>query len=113
MPSTIQFQEVPIGQHFEFRGRRYRKLALNMAGDEDRNGTIFMNQTGVLPDPPSQTAQPTNRLKDRTAGRPRQGLTRRECAPNVKKGNAQVASRQARSRRPHPHRQAKPRQTEQ
>jgi hypothetical protein len=23
--STLQFQEIPIGQHFEFRGRRYRK----------------------------------------------------------------------------------------
>jgi hypothetical protein len=48
---TIQFQEIPIGQHFEFRGRRYQKLALNMANDEERNGTIFMPQTEVLPDP--------------------------------------------------------------
>ena len=51
MPPTIQFQEIQIGQHFEFRGRRYRKLARNMAGDEERNGTIFMDQTEVLPDP--------------------------------------------------------------
>ena len=48
MPSIIQFQEIPIGQHFEFRGRRYRKLALSMASDEDRNGTSFMAQTEVL-----------------------------------------------------------------
>jgi hypothetical protein len=40
-PPTIQFQEIPIGQFFEFRGRRYRKLALSMASDEDRNGNIF------------------------------------------------------------------------
>ena len=51
MPSTLQFQEIPIGQHFEFRGHRYRKLARNMASDEDRNGAIFMDQTEVLPDP--------------------------------------------------------------
>jgi hypothetical protein len=48
---TVQFQEIPIGQHFEFRGRRYRKLALSMASDEDRNGNIFQAQTEVLPDP--------------------------------------------------------------
>jgi len=51
MPSTLQFQEIPIGAHFEFRGRRYQKLALSMASDEDRNGTIFMAQTEVGPDP--------------------------------------------------------------
>jgi len=51
MPPTIQFQEIPIGQFFEFRGRRYKKLALSMASDEDRNGNIFQGQTEVLPDP--------------------------------------------------------------
>ena len=50
MPLTIQFQEIPIGQCFEFRGRRYQKLALSMASDEDRNGNIFQPQTKVLPD---------------------------------------------------------------
>ncbi len=51
MPSTIQFPEIPIGQHFEFRGRRYQKLTLGMASDEDRNGTSFHAQTEVLPAP--------------------------------------------------------------
>ena len=51
MPSALQFQEIPIGGHFEFRGRRYKKLALSMASDEDRNGTIFLAQTEVGPDP--------------------------------------------------------------
>ena len=51
MPTTIQFQEIPIGQFFEYRGRRYRKLALSMASDEDRNGNIFQAQTEVLPEP--------------------------------------------------------------
>ena len=54
MPSTIQFQEIPIGQFFEYRGRRYKKLALSMASDEDRNGNIFQAQTEVLPDPLAQ-----------------------------------------------------------
>ena len=53
--STIQFQEIPIGQHFEFRGRRYRKLALSMACDEDRMGNIFQAPTEVLPDPFAST----------------------------------------------------------
>ena len=56
MPSTIQFQEIPIGQFFEFRGRRYKKLALSMASDEERNGNIFQGQTEVLPDPLSRDA---------------------------------------------------------
>jgi hypothetical protein len=51
MPPTIQFQEIPIGQHFEFRGRRYQKLALSLARDEDHYGNIFQAQTEVLPDP--------------------------------------------------------------
>jgi len=51
MPSSLQFQEIPIGGHFEFRGRRFKKLALSMASDEDRNGTIFLAQTEVGPDP--------------------------------------------------------------
>jgi hypothetical protein len=55
MPTTIQFQEIPIGGYFEFHGRRYRKLALSMASDEDRNGTIFQAQTEVLPDPYSRS----------------------------------------------------------
>jgi hypothetical protein len=51
MPPIMQFQEIPIGGHFEFRGRRYQKLALSMARDEDHYGNIFQAQTEVLPDP--------------------------------------------------------------
>lgn len=54
-PRTLQFQEIPIGDYFEFRGRRYRKLALSMADDEDRNGNIFQAQTEVLPEPLTRT----------------------------------------------------------
>ena len=66
MPSTIQFQEIPIGQFFEYRGRRYRKLALSMASDEDRNGNIFQAQVEVSPDPflrNGPTPEPIDRLK--------------------------------------------------
>ena len=55
--STIQFQEIPIGHHFEFRGHRCRKLALSMASDEDRYGTIFMAETEVLQDPLLMTSR--------------------------------------------------------
>jgi hypothetical protein len=47
----MQFQEIPIGGHFEFLGRRYLKLAMSMARDEDHYGNIFQAQTEVLPDP--------------------------------------------------------------
>jgi hypothetical protein len=50
MPHTIQFQEIPIGQLLEFRGRRYQELALSLASDEERNGTIFRAETEVQPD---------------------------------------------------------------
>jgi hypothetical protein len=66
MPRTLQFQEIPIGQFFEYRGRRYRKLALSMASDEDRNGNIFQAQVEVLPDPflrNGPTPEPIDRRK--------------------------------------------------
>ena len=59
MHSTIQFQEIPIGQFFEYRGRRYRKLAVSMASDEDRIGNIFQAQTEVFPDPLPQAYLPS------------------------------------------------------
>jgi len=66
MQTTIQFQEILIGQFFEYRGRRYRKLALSMASDEDRNGNIFQAQVEVLPDPFSRigpTPGPVDHLR--------------------------------------------------
>ncbi len=35
------FDEVHIGESLSFRGRTYRKLALNMTEDENGVGTIF------------------------------------------------------------------------
>ncbi len=43
-----QFHQLPIGARFEFRGRRYEKLALSLAGDEDRCGNVFHAATEVL-----------------------------------------------------------------
>ncbi len=45
---TINFCQLPLGARFEFRGRRYEKLALAMAGDEDRCGNIFRDETEVF-----------------------------------------------------------------
>ncbi|SPE60102.1 hypothetical protein SBV1_370086 [Verrucomicrobia bacterium] len=41
------FADLPIGARFLCRGRRYVKLALSMAEDEDRTGTIFMDDVKV------------------------------------------------------------------
>lgn len=46
---TVKFQQIPIGEVFEFRGRRYRKVAMSMAHDEDRCGNIFQDHTDVVP----------------------------------------------------------------
>jgi hypothetical protein len=70
MPPTIQFQKIPIGQHFEFRGRRYQKLALSMASDEDRNGAIFQAQTEVLPDPLPEVDLPSEFARRQPQAKP-------------------------------------------
>ncbi len=45
---TAPFFKIPVGANFEFRGRRYRKLALSMACDEERMGNVFHDQTEVV-----------------------------------------------------------------
>ncbi len=47
-----QFSELPIGARFEFRGRRYEKLAASFAGDEDRCGNVFQACAEVFWDAP-------------------------------------------------------------
>ena len=42
------FYQLPLGARFEFRGKRYEKLALSMAGDEDRCGNIFQEEAEVF-----------------------------------------------------------------
>lgn len=57
----VKFSQVPIGALFEFRGLRYEKLAVSMAGDERGWGNVFhdyaevtmeRNQPGMLPRTP-------------------------------------------------------------
>jgi len=56
----IKFRDLPVGARFEFRGRRYEKLALSMARDEDRLGNVFHADAEVRPaddttqDPPAR-----------------------------------------------------------
>jgi hypothetical protein len=45
---TTTFYQLPIGARFEFRGRRYEKLALSLARDEDRCGNVFQDQCQVI-----------------------------------------------------------------
>jgi hypothetical protein len=42
-----QFWELPVGARFNFRARRYEKIALSMARDEDRCGNVFHDTTEV------------------------------------------------------------------
>ncbi len=51
---TARFDQLPVGARFEFRGRRYHKIGLTIAGGEDRIGHVFLDQTEVLPDDPAQ-----------------------------------------------------------
>lgn len=56
MTLTLRFGELPLGGRFEFRGRRYEKLALSLARDEDRCGNIFQAETLVCTEQAGGTA---------------------------------------------------------
>lgn len=43
----LTFCQLPVGARFEFRGRRYEKLALSLARDEERYGNVFHDHTEV------------------------------------------------------------------
>lgn len=60
----MPFHRLPVGAKFEFRGRRYQKLALSMAGDEDRFGNIFHAETEVVPEPRIESTHNTERLAE-------------------------------------------------
>ena len=59
----MKFYELAIGARFFFRGRRYEKLAMGLAEDEDRIGHVFMAGVEVTPDgepkllPPEEAAR--------------------------------------------------------
>ena len=54
---TTKFFELPVGAHFEFRGRRYEKLALSLAWDEERSGNVFHAETEVVREGAPQPAE--------------------------------------------------------
>ena len=59
----MKFYELAVGARFFFWGRRYVKLAMSMAEDEDRVGHIFQAETEVTADgeplllPPEEAAR--------------------------------------------------------
>jgi len=73
MIPTRQFQEIRIGQHFEFRGCRYEKLAVNLGRDEDHYGNLFHPQTEVLPDPLGAVSPLGKRMESKPRGPVRLG----------------------------------------
>lgn len=46
---VTEFEEIRVGQYFEFRGERYKKVALSMAKDEKGWGNVFSAETEVRP----------------------------------------------------------------
>jgi hypothetical protein len=46
----MRFYELAVGARFFFRGRRYEKLAMSMARDEEQFGHAFMAETEVTVD---------------------------------------------------------------
>jgi hypothetical protein len=46
----MKFYELAVGARFVFRGRRFEKIAMSVAHDEQRCGTVFMGETEVSPD---------------------------------------------------------------
>jgi hypothetical protein len=58
---NIQFYQLAIGAEFEFRGRRYRKLAMSMAEDELRCGNVFQAGYEVVSEGPLLPAEVAER----------------------------------------------------
>ena len=56
---TTTFFQLPVGARFEFRGRRYEKVALSMADDEERRGSVFPDHVEVAWDKrPGEESRP-------------------------------------------------------
>jgi len=47
--SEMQFYQLAPGARFEFRGRHFKKVAISMAQDSERNGNIFQGETEITP----------------------------------------------------------------
>jgi hypothetical protein len=46
------FGNLPLGSHFTFQGRSYRRIAMSMAQDDDCNVNVFIAETAVETDEP-------------------------------------------------------------
>ena len=46
----MKFSELAVGAWFVFRGRRFEKIAMNMANNEHGRGSTFMGETEVAPE---------------------------------------------------------------
>jgi hypothetical protein len=59
----MRFYELAVGARFVFHGRRYEKIAMGMAKNEQGLGSVFMGETEVVPDgvplllPPEEAAK--------------------------------------------------------
>jgi hypothetical protein len=63
---TKTFREIPIGDEFILHGRVYKKLALSLAEDEDRVGTVFQYEfpVEVVPPTPAGSTQEAGATAD-------------------------------------------------
>jgi hypothetical protein len=58
----MKFYELAIGARFVFRGRRFEKIGMGMAKEEQGLGSLFMGETEIVPDgaplllPPEEAA---------------------------------------------------------
>ena len=58
----MRFYELAVGAPFVFRGRRFEKIAMGMANNEQGHGSVFLGETEVVPDgvplllPPEEAA---------------------------------------------------------
>jgi hypothetical protein len=46
----MKFYELAVGARFVFRGRRFEKIAMSMARDEEDRSSIFLGETEVVPE---------------------------------------------------------------
>jgi hypothetical protein len=59
----MKFYELAVGARFVFRGRRFEKIAMSMARDEEDCGNILLGETEVAPEgvpsllPPAEAAR--------------------------------------------------------
>jgi len=61
---NVQFYQLAIGAEFEFRGQRYRKLAMSMAEDDGRRwGHVFMGGIEVVSEGPLLPAEVAERWR--------------------------------------------------